>query len=43
MLALRYVHMRWGRSKLKRWLEDKRAEQSWRADSNIGALLWREG
>lgn len=43
VLALRYVHMRWGPRKLKRWLEDKRPEQSWPAASTIGALLWREG
>lgn len=43
VLALRYAHMRWGPRKLKRWLEDKRPEQSWPAASTIGALLWREG
>jgi transposase InsO family protein len=43
VLELRQAHMRWGPRKLRRWLEDKHAQQVWPAASTIGELLKREG
>jgi transposase InsO family protein len=43
ILELRGTHPRWGPRKLRAWLQQRRAGQTWPAASTIGALLHRHG
>jgi putative transposase len=43
VVAVRHAHPSWGAKKIRAWLERKRPETSWPAESTIAALLDREG